>query len=191
MRKALTLGVCLALSVLSAYAPRARAAVLIALDLAALIQQSDHVVVARADSESARYVEGLIVTDVNLRVISALKGPAQPGATLIATHLGGAVGQVELSVPGAAHFVIGQSAIVFLRHAADGGELNVTGMTQGVMPIVGAGGAAQVTVTGGSGATLMQHDAKGALVPAPNAAPQQRGLASVLADIQRLVTASN
>jgi hypothetical protein len=48
-----------------------------------------------------------------------------------------------------------------------------------------------VTVTGGSGATLMQHDAKGALVPAPTAAPQQRGLASVLADIQRLVTASN
>jgi hypothetical protein len=124
-------------------------------------------------------------------VISALKGPAQPGASLIATHLGGAVGKVALTVPGAAHFVIGQSAIVFLRHAADGGELNVTGMTQGVMPIVGTGGAAQVTVTGGSGATLMQHDAKGALVPAPDAAPQQRGLAGVLADIQRLVAASN
>jgi hypothetical protein len=191
MRKALTLAVLVALSILVGSAPRARAAVIMALDLPTLIQQSDHVVLVRAETSSARYDEGLIVTDVSLRVISALKGPAQPGATLIATHLGGSVGQLALSVPGAARFVIGQSAIVFLRRAAGSGELNVVGMSQGVMPLDGSGSAARVTVSGGGGATLMQRDAKGAIVEAPSAGPQQQTLAKLLADIQRLVAAGN
>jgi hypothetical protein len=191
MRKALALSLFAALTLLMGAAPRARAAVIMALDLPALIQQSDHVVVAKAEASSARYVDGLIVTDVSLRVISALKGPAEPGATLIATHLGGAVGQVELSVPGAAHFVIGQSAIVFLRRAAGSSELNVTGMTQGIMPIAGSGSSAHVMVGGGSGATLMQRDTNGAIVEAPKPGPQQQTLAKLLADIQHLVAAGN
>jgi hypothetical protein len=168
----------------------AHAATLIALDLAALIKQSDHVVVAHAESETSRYVDGLIVSDVTLRVITSLKGSSQPGAALVATHIGGSVGQVELSVPGAAHFVIGQSAIVFLRRVPNSHDLNITGMSQGVMSIVGAGSSAQVSA-GGSGATLMQRDANGAFVPMPDTAPQPQSLATVLADIQRLVATSN
>jgi hypothetical protein len=169
--------------------PRARAAVLIALDLAELIAQSDHVVVAHPESQSSRYAEGLIVTDVSLRVISTLKGSTPIGATLVATHLGGSVDRVGLRVPGAAHFTPGRSAIVFLRRAEGSHELNVTGMSQGVMPIIGAGPEAQVQI-GGDHATLMQRDASGAYVPAPSASRRQ-ALSAVVAEIERIVGATH
>jgi hypothetical protein len=164
--------------------PRAAAAVLIALDLPALVSQSDHIVVAHAETQTSRYAEGLILTDVRLRVISTLKGPAAVGSTLIATHLGGAVDRVGLRVPGAAQFSLGRSAIVFLRRAQGSDDLNVTGMSQGLLPILGTGSDAQVQL-GGDQATLMQRDAQGALVPMPSAARRQ-SLSSVLADIARL-----
>ena len=165
-------------------ASRVTAAVLIALDLPALVSQSDHIVLANAESESSRYADGLIVTDVQLRVIAKLKGPASVGSVLVATHLGGSVDRVGLRVPGAAHFELGRSAIVFLRRAEQSTELNVTGMSQGVLPIIGSGGTAQVRL-GGREATLMQRDAQGALVPAPKESRRQT-LASVMAEIERL-----
>src|ERR1700742_2568523 len=82
--------------------PQARAATLIALDLPELVRTSDYVVVANALNESSRYSDKLIVTDVELRVITSMKGSAKPGETLVATHLGGAVDRVGLKVPGAA-----------------------------------------------------------------------------------------
>jgi len=167
--------------------PRARAAVLVALTLSDLVSQSDHVVVAHPETQSSRYADGLIVTDVTLRVISTLKGPTPIGATLIATHLGGSVNQIGLRVPGAASFAPGRSAIVFLRRAQASDELNVTGMSQGVMPIFGETGQAQVQ-TGGDHATLMQRDANGAYVPASGAASRQ-ALSAVVAEIERLVAA--
>jgi hypothetical protein len=167
--------------------PRARAAVLIALTLSDLVGQSDHVVVAHPEAQSSRYADGLIVTDVSLRVVSTLKGPTAIGATLIATHLGGSVNQIGLRVPGAASFAPGRSAIVFLRRAPGSNELNVTGMSQGVLPIFGEAAAAQVQL-GGDHATLMQRDANGAYVPAPSATPRQ-ALSAVVAEIERLVAA--
>jgi hypothetical protein len=193
MRKAVaTLALLSALAILVApgsLLPRARAAVLIALDLAELIAQSDHIVVGHPESQSSRYAEGLIVTDVSLRVISTLKGPTPVGATLIATHLGGSVDRVGLTVPGAARFVPGRSAIVFLRRAEGSHELNVTGMSQGVMPIIGEGAAAQVQ-TGGDRATLMQRNASGTYVPAPGTSRRQ-ALSAVVAEIERIVGATH
>jgi hypothetical protein len=169
--------------------PRTRAAVMIALELGELIAQSDHIVVAHPESQSSRYVEGLIVTDVSLRVISTLKGSTPVGATLIATHLGGSVDRVGLSVPGAARFTPGRSAIVFLRRAEGSHELNVTGMSQGVMPIIGEGAAAQVQ-TGGDRATLMQKNASGTYVPAPSTSRHQ-ALSTMVAEIERIVGATH
>jgi hypothetical protein len=164
-----------------------RAATIVALDLPMLVSQSDLVVLAQAESETSRYLDGLIMTDTSLRVISALKGSAAVGSTLTATHLGGSVGSIELTVPGAAHFTIGQSAIVFLHRAAVSGDLNVTGMTQGVLPITGSGDGAVVITNGSAGATLMERDPNGAFVPKPSVAPSQQTLADLLANIRRIV----
>jgi hypothetical protein len=54
-------------------------------------------VVGNAQKPSARYDDGIIVTDVELRVVTTLKGATKPGETLIVTHLGGAVDRVGLT----------------------------------------------------------------------------------------------
>jgi hypothetical protein len=165
----------------------AHASVMVALDLADLVDQSDYIVVARPEQQSSRFSRGLIVTDVNLRVITALKGASAPGATLVATHLGGEIDDLALDVPGSARFISGQSAIVFLRRAPGKPDLNVVGMSQGVMPIVGSGPSAQVEA-GGFNVALLSRDANGALVDKPSA-PQSRTLTSVIDEIERLVGA--
>lgn len=170
-----------ALTAVLAAGALAHASTLIALDLPALVRDSDYVVVANAEHEASRYQDKLIVTDTTLRVITSLKGSAKPGSTLVATHLGGSVDRVGLRVPGAAQFKLGSSAIVFLRRAGE--DLNVTGMSQGVLPISGSGSSAEV-LPGGTGATLMQRQADGTLTEKTDAAP--RAFADVIADIERL-----
>jgi hypothetical protein len=165
-------------------APVAHAGTLIALQLSDLVAQSDLIVVARAESESSRYQQGLIVSDVSLHVITSLKGASKPGSDLVVTHLGGSVGQVGLQVPGAAHFDLGVNVLVFLRRSAQG-DLNVTGMSQGVLPIDSSGPTAQVTMGSGD-AALMQRDDNGAFRPAPKQVTQ-RPLDSVMSEIQQLL----
>jgi hypothetical protein len=164
--------------------PSAHAAVLMSLDLPQLVEQSDLVVVGSAQKQSSRYVDKLIVTDVSLKVVTSLKGSAKAGDVVTVTHLGGSVGEVGLQVPGAAAFKLGESAVVFLRRVPSG-DLNVTGMSQGVMPIKGQGAEQQV-MPGGSGAELMQRDDDGRLVEKPVQRQQPRVLTDLVAEIQRL-----
>jgi hypothetical protein len=170
----------------------ARAAVVIALELSELVERSEYIVVANAQQATSRYDDHVIVTDVALKVVTSLKGPAKPGSSITVTHLGGEVGDIALRVPGAARFTLGQSAIVFLRRAAaaataaTSGELNVTGMSQGVLPIIGTGKAAEVE-TAGAGATLMRRDENGALVNMPSRPAQKRVLSELLTEIDQLV----
>jgi hypothetical protein len=169
-------------------APHARAATMLALDLAALVRQADYIVVANAQAESSRYrtQDRLIVTDVRLGVIESLKGDARPGGTLVATRLGGTVDNLGLSVPGEASFPVGKSAIVFLRKAEHAKELYVVGMSQGVLPIDGQGNGARV-LPGGGGATLVQKGDDGKLAAAPDALLNAQPLKDVLARITQLV----
>lgn len=178
------IGLCL--FAVSAYDPQARAAVLIALDLAQLVDQSDFIVVAQPETQSSRFANGLIVTDVTLRVSRVMKGATTAGAALIVTNLGGSVGQLALAVPGAARFTPNQNAIVFLHRAAGRPELQVTGMSQGVMPITGEGPAARVTPPAGD-AALMQRDDLGALRDLVAPAQQSRTMNDVLSEIEKLI----
>jgi hypothetical protein len=173
-----------------AVATQVSATTLIAANLGELTRMSDFVLVAKAQSRTSRkQVEtGLIVTDVQLRVLTALKGTAKPGDTLTATVLGGTVGDVGLHVPGEARIPDDRSAIVFLRRTSNG-ELNVSGMGQGVMPITGQGKTAQV-IPAAPDAALMQPDANGQLREAPAAAPEPQPLAAVLEQIRQLAGTS-
>jgi hypothetical protein len=157
-----------------------QAAVLIALDLPELVEESDLIVVASATKQSSRYVNKLIVTDVSLAVSATLKGTTKPGEPVVVTHLGGAVGDVGLSVPGAASFKLGEKVVVFLRRVPSG-EWNVTGMSQGIMKISG-----QEVMPSAAGAELMQRDQEGRLVELKKpTAP--RPLPDLLSEIERLV----
>ncbi|HKP57084.1 MAG TPA: hypothetical protein VJV78_10200 [Polyangiales bacterium] len=163
----------------------ARAATLLALDLSQLVEMSDFVVLGKAQSRASRKVDsGMIVTDVRLQVVTALKGAVKAGAPLTATLAGGEIGDLALTVPGEAVIPDDQGAIVFLRKN-ERGELNVTGMSQGVMRVSGVGKTAQV-LPGGSGAALVQQGNDGKLRDAPDALLQPRGLGEVLAEIRRL-----
>jgi hypothetical protein len=94
------------------------------------------------------------------------------------------VGEVGLSVPGAASFKLGESVLVFLRRVPSG-EWNVTGMSQGVRPITGQGAQQQV-LPGAAGAELMQRNADGQLIEARE--PERaRNLTDMLGEIERLV----
>lgn len=173
------LGLGLGLAAPAGLSAPAQAAVLIALDLPELVEQSDLIVVASAQKHSSRYVNKLIVTDVTLDVSRTLKGTSRPGEPVIVTHLGGAVGDVGLSVPGAAQFKLGERVLVFLRRAPSG-DWNVTGMSQGVMKIDG-----QEVMPGGTGAELMERDQEGRLVELKPQRP--RPLPDLLSEIEQLV----
>jgi hypothetical protein len=114
---------------LLAVAPPASASVVLALDLTELVARADHVVVATALEQRARWHRDgrRIVTDVDLRVSESLKGPSRRGDRLRVTHLGGSVGEVALQVPGEAAFGSGQRVLAFLRRVGDGIVLPAAG----------------------------------------------------------------
>lgn len=70
----------------------------------------------------------LIVTDVRVRVESALKGAPPAEVTLV--QPGGEVGKLRVDVPGAAAFRPGEEAVLFLIPDR-AGALHVTGLSQG------------------------------------------------------------
>jgi hypothetical protein len=180
----------LLVAALAALAGGANAATLLAADLAQLVRMSDYVVLAKAESRVSRKQEssGLIVTDVKLRVQIPLKGSTKAGETLTATLLGGSIGAIGLHVPGEAHIPEDRGAIVFLRRASNG-ELNVSGMGQGVMSITGQGDAAMV-MPAAPDAALVQPDATGKLEAAPQAVPAPQPLATLLQRIRELAAAT-
>jgi hypothetical protein len=182
---------CFAAVTAAVLSSQVQAATLLALSLPELVSASDQVVVARAVAQSSRYREGgdrVIVTDVELRVVESLKGSAKPGATLVVTHLGGAVGNLGLNVPGEARFPQDRSVIVFLERSpksSDLHELHVVGMSQGVLPIVGDGQSAQVLPANGDG-QLLSRDSEGKLRPGKQALTAPRPLRDLIAEIRRL-----
>lgn len=178
--------VSLALFVLAA--PAVRASVVLALDLAQLVAHADHVVVVTAVSESARWSRTgrQIVTDVELRVEQTLKGPTRVGQVLVATRLGGTLGDVALQVPGEARLAAGQRALVFLE--ASDGELRFVGMSQGVLALAGSG-AQTMALPGGGGMALVERAEDGTLVAGAPALARGRRLDELAAEIRRLATA--
>jgi hypothetical protein len=180
----------LALLLVAALAASASAATLLAADLAQLVHMSDFVVLAKAESRASRKQasSGLIVTDVKLRVQLPLKGTVKAGETLTATLLGGTIGDVGLHVPGEAHIPDDRGAIVFLRRTSNG-ELNVSGMGQGVLSITGQGNAA-VVMPAAPDAALVQPDDTGKLQSAPQAVPSPQPLATLLQRIRDLAAAA-
>lgn len=164
----------------------ADASVVLALDLDALVAQSDEIVVAEVLSQNASWTGRRIETEVRLRVDETLHGRSTRGGTIAVRRLGGNVGDIGMRVEGEPSFVVGQRMLLFLRRAY--GVLRVVGMSQGAMRIVP--GEPAMVEPGGAGLSLMRRSATGALTDAdPASLPQARPLDEMLDDVRSAIAA--
>ena len=126
---------CLFLAVLcaAALAPtRARATVVVPLDLSGLTDGAEQVALVRVESQVARftYDHGFIYTEATVRVVESLKGDLRIGDTVLVRREGGEAEGVGMNVVGAPRFTVGEEAVVFLEHRSTEAYWTV-GMAQG------------------------------------------------------------
>jgi len=166
----------------------AHAATVEALDLPALVQRAELIVIGQARERQSRWGHRgkLIVTDISIRVDEALKGDLSPDSDVIVTRMGGQMDGLGLKVPGSATFRLGESAVVFLsRHPATG-EWRTVGMSQGMLPVDLQDGVRTVR-PGGHGAALMTAGQDGVLRPGSGALTATVRLQDFAAEVRRVV----
>lgn len=157
-----------------------------ALDLAQLVRQSDHVVLARATGAEARWdSRRRIVTDVTVIVEQSLKGDASVDERLVVRQLGGSIGELGMRVAGEPSIASGDRVLLFGRRMR-GDHLRAVGMSQGVLPVRVDADGRDMVHPGGAGLALVQR-AQGQLVTAPPAVIHPRPLEDVVAEIRRVV----
>lgn len=185
-RPTLPLAGCAATAVL-AVALSSHASVVVALDLAALVAKSDHIVVGVGGPQAARWSDDgrLILTDMQLRVEESWKGTSRAGDVLVITRLGGKLRDVALQVPGEANFAPDQRVVAFLHAQGTSRELRVVGMAQGVITVQGTGTDAMALPNGG-GMALVGSTVEGALTAARAAVAQPTPFHDFRAEILRL-----
>jgi hypothetical protein len=170
-------------------ASRASASLVLALDLPTLVARASHIVVARVESQRARYdARGRIVTDVTLRVDESLVGPARAGDRLVLERFGGAIGELGMRIEGEPLFADGARVLVFAAPAASGARrLRPVGMAQGVMRVEPptVPGSEDRILPGGEGLALVRPE-QGRLVASEPAIAAPRPLGEVRDAILRL-----
>jgi hypothetical protein len=125
----------LALVVLVAAAP-AHATMMVPLDVEALTQRAEQVVVGTVESSTSHWTagKGAIYTEVAIRVDHSMKGEADKGSLVTVRHEGGSVDGIGMRVFGAAHFTVGEEVVVFIETRA--ANHYIVGMAQGKMQVV-------------------------------------------------------
>lgn len=119
---------------LGAVAP-ARATLIMALDLPAMVDRAERIAVVDVVSVQAAWDarHERITTTIQLQVVEAWKGGLQPGARLTVLQPGGTVGDVTTTVDGMPRFAPGERTLVFLHGPPD--RATVVGLTQGKRPL--------------------------------------------------------
>lgn len=168
----------------------AHASLVEALDLAALVAESEQVVVGRVLSQTSRYDErGRIVTDTALQVEETLKGDQAPGAAILVRRLGGVVDDIGMRVAGEASFTVGESVLLFGARLRSGSVMRTVGMAQGAIRIVEKNGERWAQSAAG-GVSAVRRDPHGRLKSANLAVPAPRKLDELLGEIRTLVSAA-
>jgi hypothetical protein len=145
-----------------------RASLLFAMDLPALAARADHVVVCEVRSVTSAWSPDRrhIYTRVDADVVETWRTTgARSMARVSIWQPGGAVGDLELLVPGLPRFVTGERAVLFLRGAPE--RATVVGGTLGMLPIRTDASASEplvwaprlegtslIAAAGGAGATV-------------------------------------
>ncbi len=133
-RRWLVAALCAALS--SAVAPSASGTTLVARPLDVMVREADAVAVittSAAPVRTARWVDGRIVTRVEVTVVETLRGSLAPGSLTLSLP-GGTIGGITQHLPGAPDFGPGGAWVVLLRRTA-AGEFTVAGLCLGQLPV--------------------------------------------------------
>ena len=121
------LALSLVLAIVAGAAPAALGSIARALDLAELVASAERIVVADVVSVESAWdrAHRNVHTTVELAVRESWKGDVPSSGRLTLRQLGGTVGEIEMSVLGAASFAPGERALLFLRRQG------LVGMAQG------------------------------------------------------------
>ncbi len=111
------------------------ATTMLPLDTNGLCERADRIVLAKAESQSARWSDDhqTIYTEITLRVERSYKGALKTGDTVVVRSEGGSVDGIGMRVYGAASFKIGEESVVFVEHR--GLPSYVVGMAQGKLHV--------------------------------------------------------
>lgn len=139
MRSALCgvgLGAAIFLTASAASPDRARASIVLALDLPDLVKQADHIALVDVVSQHADWdtKHQRIISSIEVSVVERWKGASATTAGVTGDRMtilqpGGTVGDLTMTVTGLSTFRAGERALVFLR--GDATAAHVVGMSQG------------------------------------------------------------
>ena len=148
----------------------ARATSMVPLDLKALVQRADRVVLGTVVSSESHWTGGhnAIYTDAVVRIERVYKGAVVAGQTVVVRREGGSVDGIAMRVFGSPELSPGEQAVVFLE--ARGGANYVVGMAQGKW---------HVAVENGKKMVHADLSGIGFIQPGPTALPGPRSLADV------------
>jgi hypothetical protein len=150
------------------FALPARASLLLAMDLPALAERADHVVVGEVRAVTSDWSSDhrTIYTRIDVDVVETWRtSGASTMARVSIYQVGGAVDDLEMVVPGMPKFTVKERAVLFLRGAPE--RATVVGGALGMMPVRASGatpepwvfaprldGAALVGPGGGAGKAI-------------------------------------
>jgi hypothetical protein len=98
-----------------------------------LVQRAGLVVHGSVVSKEPRWIGRVIYTHYELTVLETLKGPVR--GSVIAAVVGGALGNVQLTVPGSPDLSIGDQLVFFGLPLNAVGVFTPVGMFDGIVPI--------------------------------------------------------
>lgn len=168
--------------------PSAGATTMEAMSLAELTSEASYIVVGTVRSRRSQFDEfGRIVTDHRIEVEEVWKGEKHT-RELLMRSLGGDIGDLGMTVPGAPHLGVGERALFFLRPSALAGAAwhKALGMSQGVLrilPTVVQGTTVPTVHPGGGGLRLLRIGPDGE----PELAPPAIGSPSALDEVRSAV----
>lgn len=153
------------------------------LDARELVAKSPTIVHGTVVSTTGRWNadRSLIVTETRLRVHATLKGVA--GGEIAVLQPGGTVGKLNVEVPGAVPFRVGEEAVLFLVESANGDRF-VQGLSQGRFEVVEDRFSGQKVVRGALLRELMQVESKPGETRGEIGALDSVGLERFLARVQ-------
>ncbi len=98
------------------------------LDLKALIQQADLILIGLAETVSSQYStnqynDQLIVSNVSIKPEEVLKGEMTGGNLIMQNLLGGTVGDISMAADGSLFFRQGQQVVLFMEAGSNGPEV--------------------------------------------------------------------
>jgi len=130
-----SLSAILALAVAAGWSAGARASLILALDLPAMVGRADRIAVVDVTAVRSAWNASheRIVTAVDLSVVDGWKGGLTPGTHLTVLQPGGTVGDVTTTVDGMPRFTPGERALVFLHGPPQ--RATVVGLSQGKRPL--------------------------------------------------------